>query len=80
LIGGLIDVDVIVVSTSELQAAGKVEGTSAKEAIFLALLMNAIFKTGLAYSGGNRAFGRRVALSFVAMLTVGAAMLWFGWP
>jgi uncharacterized membrane protein (DUF4010 family) len=80
LIGGLIDVDVIVVSTSELQATGRIAGTGAKEAIFLALLMNALFKTGLAYGGGNRVFGLRVALSFVVMLAVGGAMLWFGWP
>jgi uncharacterized membrane protein (DUF4010 family) len=77
LIGGLIDVDVIVVSTSEVQQAGRITGKGAMEAIFLALVMNALFKTGLAYSGGNRAFGLRIAFSFVVMLTVGATMFWF---
>jgi uncharacterized membrane protein (DUF4010 family) len=80
LIGGLIDVDVIVVSTSETQAAGRIGGTEAREAIFLALVMNAVFKTGLAYSGGSQAFGQRVALSFLVMLAVGGLMLWSGWP
>ena len=79
LIGGLIDVDVIVVSTSEVQAAGHIDGVSAREAIFLALLMNAVFKTGLAYSGRNRAFGWRMAMSFVTMMGVGGIMLWLNW-
>jgi len=79
LIGGLIDVDVIVVSTSEIQAVGKIDGESARKAIFLALLMNALFKTGLAFSGGNRSFGRRMAGSFLAMLVVGGTMLWLNW-
>ena len=77
LIGGLIDVDVIVVSTSEVQAAGRIGGVGAQQAIFLALAMNAVFKTGLAYSGGNRTFGGRTAMSFAAMLLVGGTMLWF---
>lgn len=79
LIGGLIDVDVIVVSTSELQAAGRIDGLGAREAIFLALLMNALFKTGLAFVGGSRAFGWRMAGSFATMLLVGGTMLWFDW-
>ena len=35
LVGGLIDVDSIVVSTSEVQAAGRIAGTGAQQAIFL---------------------------------------------
>ena len=79
LIGGLIDVDVIVVSTSEVQAAGRIDGVGAREAIFLALFMNALFKTGLAYGGGNREFGLRMAWSFAVMTAVGGVMLWFNW-
>ena len=78
LLGGLIDVDVIVVSTSELQAAGRIAGTAAQQAIFLALAMNALFKTGLSFAGGNRAFGWRMLGSFAVMMTVGAGMVWFG--
>ena len=75
LIGGLIDVDVIVVSTSEVQAAGHIAGEAAQEAIFLALAMNALFKTGLAFAGGNRQFGWRMLASFVVMM--GAGMVWY---
>ncbi len=76
MIGGLIDVDGIVVSTSEVQAAGRIGDVGAKQAILLALAMNAVFKTGLAYAGRNGRFGVRVLLSFVVMLSAGALTLW----
>ncbi|MBY0504124.1 MAG: DUF4010 domain-containing protein [Bryobacteraceae bacterium] len=77
LIGGLIDVDAVVVSTSEVQAAGRIAGLGAQQAIFVALAMNALFKTGLAFAGGRREFAWRVLGSFAAMMLAGLAMVWF---
>lgn len=74
-VAGLVDVDSIVVSTSELSSAGQVPMSTAGLAVMLALAANAVFKAGLALSGGSRPFGWRVASSLAGMIAVGAAAL-----
>jgi uncharacterized membrane protein (DUF4010 family) len=71
-IAGLVDVDSIVVSTSELLSLNQVNSTTAGYAIFLALAANAVFKAGIALSGGSPVFGLRVAASLAAMIATGA--------
>lgn len=74
LIGGSIDVDAIVFSLSGLLRDGQLTTGAAVTGVFLALVSNAAFKSFLAFSGGNREFGRRVATGFALMFTAGAAV------
>ena len=72
-IGGSIDVDAIVFSISGLLKDGQLATGVAVGGVFLALIANAAFKSFLAFSGGNREFGRRVLAGFALMFTAGAA-------
>lgn len=72
-IGGSMDVDSIVFSLSGLLKDNGLGLPAAVGGVFLALAANAVFKTFLAFSGGTRAFGRRVVLGFVLMFSAGAA-------
>jgi uncharacterized membrane protein (DUF4010 family) len=72
-VGGSVDVDAIVFSLSGLLKDQGLGLPAAVGGVFLALAANAVFKTFLAYSGGTRAFGRRVLLGFGLMFSVGAA-------
>lgn len=73
-VGGSIDVDAIVFSLSGLLKDGQLGMGTAVAGVFLALIANAGFKTFLAFSGGNREFGKRVLAGFALMFTAGAAM------
>lgn len=72
-LGGSIDVDAVVFTVSGLMTDGQLAAVAAVAGIFLALIANAGFKTFLAYSGGNREFGKRVAAGFAVMFMAGAA-------
>ncbi len=72
-IGGSVDVDAIVFSLSGMLKDQGLGMPAAVGGVFLALVANAAFKTFLAFSGGTRAFGRRVLLGFGLMFSVGAA-------
>lgn len=74
-LGGLLDVDSIAVTMAEIFRAGKAEVGVAAGAVLLALLSNALFKTGIALTEGNPPFALRVGFSFAVMLGAGAAVL-----
>jgi uncharacterized membrane protein (DUF4010 family) len=74
-ISGLLDVDSITITTGELFKMGKLETGMATAAILLALLANAFFKTGMAWTLGTWSFAWRVGLSFLVMLGSGAMIL-----
>ena len=76
-IAGLVDVDSIAVSTSELSSLGQIPAATAGIAILLALAANAVFKGGIAMAGGTRLFGVRTALSLAAMIAAGALVFAF---
>jgi uncharacterized membrane protein (DUF4010 family) len=76
-LGGLVDVDSVSVSLGELLRDGKLDPRFAVGGLLLAVFANALFKTGLAFTSGNAAFGGRVAVSFGVMLSAGAACLLF---
>jgi uncharacterized membrane protein (DUF4010 family) len=73
-VGGSVDVDAIVFALSGLLKDQGLGLPAAVGGVFLALAANAVFKTFLAFSGGTREFGRRVALGFLLMFSVGAAV------
>jgi uncharacterized membrane protein (DUF4010 family) len=66
-IGGLMDVDAIVVTVADLFHWSRVDDRLAITSILLATLMNAIFKTATAFTSGTKRFGIKVGLTFVAM-------------
>lgn len=74
-IGGLLDVDAIAVSSAQGFASGKIGSQPAVASLLIALVMNAAFKTFVAFSAGTRAFALRVGVSFAVMLGAGAAFL-----
>jgi uncharacterized membrane protein (DUF4010 family) len=74
-ISGLLDVDSITITTGELFKIDRLEAGMATAAILLALLTNALFKTGMAWTLGTWSFAWRVGLSFLVMLGSGVLIL-----
>jgi len=66
-IGGLMDVDAIAVTVADLFHQEKVDHRLAITSLLLATLMNAIFKTGVAFTSGTKRFGLKVGTSFIVM-------------
>jgi uncharacterized membrane protein (DUF4010 family) len=77
VVGGLLDVDSIAVASAQLFNSASATRQLSVAAVLIALLMNAVFKTGIAWTTAGRAFGLRVAASFLVMLLAGAAALPF---
>lgn len=77
IIGGLVDVDAIAVSAADLFRGGQIVPDRAVGSVLLAVCMNAVFKTGIAYSSGSPAFASKIAISFSVMLAVAAIVLHF---
>lgn len=77
IIGGLVDVDAIAVSAADLFRGGQIVPDRAVGSVLLAVCMNAVFKTGIAYSSGSPAFASKMAISFSVMLAVAAIVLHF---
>ncbi len=73
-LGGALDVDAVALSMSDLLGRNAIAAPSAAAGVLLALLANAIFKTGIAFTAGTPRFARRVAGGFVAMLIAGLAL------
>jgi uncharacterized membrane protein (DUF4010 family) len=76
--GGAVDVDAVSVSLAHLELAGAVSLATARTVLFVALLMNAVIKSGLAAWAGGAAFALRAAGAFVAMFAAGALALGMG--
>lgn len=74
-IGGLLDVDAVVVTAGQLTNSAATASSQAALAVLVALLANAVFKTGLAWTAGNAAFALRVGCSFAVLLAAGGLSL-----
>jgi len=74
-IGGLIDTDAVTVSLAQFQAAGASNIRNAILGMILAAAVNALFKSGLAYTSGQAAFFVRIAAGFAIMFAAGAAVV-----
>jgi uncharacterized membrane protein (DUF4010 family) len=71
LLGGLTDMDAVTLSMARLAGTG-VDMKVAAIAVLIAAASNTCVKTGLAISLGGWVFGKRVLLSFLAVLACGA--------
>ena len=76
--GGAVDADAVAVSVAHLEAAGAVSLAPARTLLFVALLMNAVIKSGLAAWAGGAALAWRAAATFLAMFAVVALALGVG--
>jgi uncharacterized membrane protein (DUF4010 family) len=76
-VGGLLDVDAIAVTAAQMTNAGAVQASGAALAVLVALVANALFKTGLAWTAGTPAFAARIGASFIILLGAGALFIAF---
>lgn len=73
-LAGSVDVDAVALSMADLQTAGRASIGDAVACLLLALGANALVKTGIAGSTGQREFALRLAAAFAIMLGVGVAV------
>jgi uncharacterized membrane protein (DUF4010 family) len=76
-ISGLTDVDAITLSTSRLVATGRLDADTGWRLILLAILSNMLFKFGIAWTVGRRAFALRFGRLVAIALAAGVALLAF---
>jgi uncharacterized membrane protein (DUF4010 family) len=74
-VGGLVDVDAVALSVGDMRNAGSLEQGAALISVFLALTANAMFKTFLSWSQGNRSFGKAIGGSFLLIYSAGLIAL-----
>ncbi len=74
--GGLVDVDSISVSLSDLLAHAQIPLRTAKDGLLLALGANAVLKSIIAAYAGSLRFGAWTTAGFAAMFAAGVASLW----
>ncbi|OZA80078.1 MAG: hypothetical protein B7X64_07350 [Halothiobacillus sp. 39-53-45] len=72
-ISGLADVDALSLSLSKMAGQGQITADVATQAIVLAILVNTLVKTALAFFIGGRLLGWRVAVVLVPTVGVGMA-------
>lgn len=72
-ISGLADVDALSLSLSKMAGQGQITAEVATQAIVLAILVNTLVKTALAFFIGGRLLGWRVAVVLVPTVGVGMA-------
>ncbi len=76
-ISGLADVDALSLSLAKMAADAQVASSVATEAIVLAILVNTMVKTALAYMIGGKALGLRVASVLLPAVAVGGVFILF---
>jgi uncharacterized membrane protein (DUF4010 family) len=74
--GGAVDVDAVSVAACDLAAAGKVSANASFAAVMIALVANAVLKTGLAFAAAGRRLGAHLTAAFAVMFASGLALLW----
>ncbi len=75
-IGGLINIDAVVLSMSDFVKEEKISKAIALLCILVGTAANAIFKFFLAYMSKNRTFYCRVGLGFIAIISTGFLVYW----
>jgi uncharacterized membrane protein (DUF4010 family) len=73
-LAGSVDVDAVALSMADLVAAGTASPPFASACVLLALGANAVVKTGIAGSAGQKEFAWRLAGAFAIMYAAGAAV------
>jgi len=79
LVSGIVDVDAITLSSSQLVAARRLDPTTAWRAVMIAVLANLVFKAGMTLVLGSRALFMHIALAFGMSIAGGVLILWL-WP
>jgi uncharacterized membrane protein (DUF4010 family) len=74
-LGGSIDSDAVVISLIGLSQTGGLPQQVVQLGVLIALLANAVLKTGLAFYGGGPKLGWRLAASFALIFAAGGAAL-----
>lgn len=77
LLSGLADVDAITLTMSSLSKAGQIADKVAVTAIILAVSMNTLVKSGIAWTLGERKFAWHIFLVFLLVLVLGLGSLFF---
>lgn len=72
---GMVDADAVVLSMSDLTREGLLTEQAAEFGILLALVANAVLKTGIATWAAGTGFGLRVGLGFLLIFGAGAITL-----
>ncbi len=75
-LGGSLDTDAVSLSLADLLGQGTIPVSVAAAGVLLASLANAVVKTAIAASAGDRSYARYVAIGFAAMFAAGFP-LWF---
>ena len=75
-LAGTVDVDAVTLTAARLFATGT-DGSIAAKAVVIAVAMNSVSKTGIAFGVGNRGYAARVAVPLLATAAAGAATLFF---
>ena len=79
IMGGLIDIDAVLLSLTSSFGEGKTNASDAVLCIILAAAANSVLKSGLAYLSRQPAFYLRVMAGFVAIVSTGLLVFyWFG--
>ncbi len=75
-LGGSLDVDAVALSLVDLLARGNTTASVACAGVLLALLANAVVKTGIAFYAGSRSLAKTLAAGFAVMFLAGL-LGWF---
>jgi uncharacterized membrane protein (DUF4010 family) len=78
-LSGLVDLEAITLSSSQLVRGSRLEADVAWRLILLASLVNLVFKAGVAAAWGGRDLVRRIVLVWGVAVAVGLALIVF-WP
>ncbi len=75
-LGGSVDVDAVVLSSSDLLRAGAASAAGVQAGILLALVANAVVKTVIAGYAGSTRLAVRLAAAFAVIFAAGASVWW----
>lgn len=79
VISGFVDVDAITLSSAQLAAAQRIDATTTWRVILIAVLVNLVFKAGLALSLGSAQLFWRLALP-IGLSLAGGILILLVWP
>jgi uncharacterized membrane protein (DUF4010 family) len=74
VVSGLMDVDAINLTASNQAKAGEISAATAALAVMIAVGANTVVKSGIAWTGGGKAFGAPVSIVFGASAIAGLAV------
>jgi uncharacterized membrane protein (DUF4010 family) len=79
VISGFVDVDAITLSSTQLAAAQRIDATTTWRVILIAVLVNLVFKAGVALSLGSAKLFWRLAVP-IGLALAGGLLILLAWP